>query len=229
MLHAEVPPGGGAITPTVWSYVNLSKVDYNQIKVWINDEGGSGLVTLPNAKTRITLHFRKKLQATSREAAMCACPLSSVAESPVFDAEILHATNTMDPLFTAKHADRFIEANRLSTFAFERRHFGQMILKTNKTSVNKKIYCVISLNYKRERISALVTVVPKWINNRINSMYMFYSFIVVRLERVEVVQTNMKNVVFLTVHETAPTMNASPRCLLARPHSECMLCNTQAI
>ena len=64
MLHAEVPPGGGATTPTVWSYVNLSKVDYNQIKVWINDEGGSGLVTLPNAKTRITLHFRKKLQAT---------------------------------------------------------------------------------------------------------------------------------------------------------------------
>ena len=86
---------------------------------------------------------------------MCACPLSSVAESLVFDAEILHATNTMDPLFTAKHADRFIEANRLSTFALslqvstgettehvERRHSGQMILKTNKTSVNKKRFIV---------------------------------------------------------------------------------------
>ena len=42
-------------------------------------------------------------------------------------------------------------------------------------------------------------------------MYMFYFFIVVRLEGVEVVQTNMKNVVFLTVYETAPTMNASPK------------------
>ena len=47
---------------------------------------------------------------------MRACPLSSVAESLVLDAEILHATNTMDPLFTAKDADRFIESNRSSTF-----------------------------------------------------------------------------------------------------------------
>ena len=63
MLHAEVP-GGGVITPTVRSYVNLSKVDYNKIKVWINDTGGNSLATLPNAKTRITLHFRKKLQTS---------------------------------------------------------------------------------------------------------------------------------------------------------------------
>ena len=33
MLYVDVSPGGGAITPTVRSYVNLSKVDYNQIKV----------------------------------------------------------------------------------------------------------------------------------------------------------------------------------------------------
>ena len=56
LLHAEV---GGMMTPMVWSYVTLAKTEVNQIKVWITESGTSTLATLPNEKTRITLHFRK--------------------------------------------------------------------------------------------------------------------------------------------------------------------------
>ena len=57
LLHAEV---GGTMTPVVRSYVNLAKTEVNQIKVWITESGTSTLATLPQEKTRITLHFRKK-------------------------------------------------------------------------------------------------------------------------------------------------------------------------
>ena len=43
-------------------------------------------------------------------------PSSSVTVSAVSDADVIHATNGVNPLFTAKDADGLIKAYRLSTF-----------------------------------------------------------------------------------------------------------------
>ena len=56
LLHAT-----GTMIPSVRSYVTLTKTEVQQIKVWIMESGTSTLATFPHEKTRITLHFRKKL------------------------------------------------------------------------------------------------------------------------------------------------------------------------
>ena len=59
LAHTEILPGGGMWTPTVRSYVPGAKREVKKIRVWITETGTATLVTLPNEKTRITLHFRK--------------------------------------------------------------------------------------------------------------------------------------------------------------------------
>ena len=47
---------------------------------------------------------------------MWASPSLSVTVSTVGDADIIHATNGVNPLFTTKDANGLIKAYRLSTF-----------------------------------------------------------------------------------------------------------------
>ena len=47
---------------------------------------------------------------------MRASPSLSVTVSTVGDANVIHATNGVNPLFTAKDANGLIKAYRLSTF-----------------------------------------------------------------------------------------------------------------
>ena len=47
---------------------------------------------------------------------MRASPSSSVTVSTVCDADVIHATNGVNPLFTAKDADGLIKSYGLSTF-----------------------------------------------------------------------------------------------------------------
>ena len=57
--HAEIPGDGGLVVPRERSYMKLHSVSYNNISVWLTDVAGR-LPTLPNEKTRLVLHFRKK-------------------------------------------------------------------------------------------------------------------------------------------------------------------------
>ena len=47
---------------------------------------------------------------------MQASPSLSVTVSTVGDADVIHTTNGVNPLFTTKDADRLIKSYRLSTF-----------------------------------------------------------------------------------------------------------------
>ena len=57
--HAEIPGDGGLVVPQQRSYMKLDSVSYSNISVWLTDVAGR-LPTLPNEKTRLMLHFRKK-------------------------------------------------------------------------------------------------------------------------------------------------------------------------
>ena len=59
LYHAEIPGDGDLVIPCERSYVRLHSVSYRTINIWMTKEAGS-IVTLPNEKTRIILHFRKK-------------------------------------------------------------------------------------------------------------------------------------------------------------------------
>ena len=58
--HAEIPGDGGYVVPRKRSYMKLHSVSYTSISVWIPNETGSAVPTLPYEKTRLVLHFRKK-------------------------------------------------------------------------------------------------------------------------------------------------------------------------
>ena len=59
LAHAEM--GGGTLTPTMRSYIPLAHRELKTIRIWITETGTDTKVTLPNQKTRITLHLRKTL------------------------------------------------------------------------------------------------------------------------------------------------------------------------
>ena len=47
---------------------------------------------------------------------MRAVEASSLSQSPMFDFDVVHTTNDVNPLLRAKHVDRLIESNGFNTF-----------------------------------------------------------------------------------------------------------------
>ena len=62
--HAEVPEDDSLVVPHERMYFKLNSVSYSSAQIWIRDDVGSlPMPTIPFEKTRVTLHFRKKLQS----------------------------------------------------------------------------------------------------------------------------------------------------------------------
>ena len=60
LYHAEIPGDGGLVVPSERIYLKLHSVQYSTINVWLTDKAGTYITSLPNEKTRLTLHLRKK-------------------------------------------------------------------------------------------------------------------------------------------------------------------------
>ena len=60
LYHSEIPGDGGYVVPNERSYMKLRSTSFTSIQVWITNETGSIVPTLPFEKVRVTLHFRKK-------------------------------------------------------------------------------------------------------------------------------------------------------------------------
>ena len=60
LYHAEIPGDGGLVVQQERIYLKLHSVEYRSINVWLTDKAGADITSLPNEKTRLTLHFRKK-------------------------------------------------------------------------------------------------------------------------------------------------------------------------
>ena len=72
---------------------------------------------------------------------------------------------------------------------------------------------VIVLFYKRERVRVLLTLVPNGLFWRevVDPVHVFDFFIVVRIERVHIIDADVEDVIVLTVHQIASTMDAPPK------------------
>ena len=60
LYHAEIPGDGGLVVPHEQIYLKLHSVQYSSINIWFTDKTGAYVPSLPNEKSRLTFHFRKK-------------------------------------------------------------------------------------------------------------------------------------------------------------------------
>ena len=60
LYHAEIPGDGRLKVPSDRNYLKLHSVEYSSVNVWLTDKTGAYITSLPNEKTRLTLHLRKK-------------------------------------------------------------------------------------------------------------------------------------------------------------------------
>ena len=97
--------------------MKLRSTSFNVLQIWLTTETGALDDTLPFEKSRFILHVRKKPSQTMvGVSTMRTSPSLSVTVSTVGDADVIHAANGMNPLFTTEDADGLIKAYRLSTF-----------------------------------------------------------------------------------------------------------------
>ena len=60
LYHAEIPGDSGYVVPNARNYMKLRGTSFTSLQIWISNETGSIIPTLPFEKVRVTLHFRKK-------------------------------------------------------------------------------------------------------------------------------------------------------------------------